>query len=56
MPAIKAYLVEAQAAAMIGMSPKTLKNWRGAGKGPPWASRPAECCIPKLISWIGLSK
>jgi hypothetical protein len=37
MPVARAYLTEVQAAAMIGMSPKTLKNWRTAGIGPAWA-------------------
>lgn len=29
-----------QAAALIGVSPKTLANWRSLGKGPSWFTRP----------------
>ena len=29
------FLTEAQAATRLGLSPKTLRNWRSAGVGPP---------------------
>jgi predicted DNA-binding transcriptional regulator AlpA len=30
------YLNDVQAAALLGLKPQTLRNWRGQSKGPPY--------------------
>lgn len=49
---------ERAAAALIGLSPKTLRNWRSAGQGPPSVSicRRAWYPLEQLVAWITATK
>ena len=35
-------MTETEAAALMEIAPKTLRNWRSAGKGPPFTKRGME--------------
>ena len=48
------YLKPAEAAALIRCTPTTLKNWRMAGKGPPYLMRENRVVYPvqQLREWL----
>jgi excisionase family DNA binding protein len=38
-PPLTGLLTTAQAAAYLGLAPKTLRNWRSSGRGPKYCGR-----------------
>src|SRR5580700_2018581 len=52
------YLKPDEAAALMGLSPKTLANWRTGDYGPPWthAGKVVRYLESDIISWMESSK
>jgi len=48
------YLNDFQAAALLGLKPQTLRNWRGQSKGPPYqkVGRAVRYDFSTLINWM----
>jgi hypothetical protein len=50
------YLSGDEAAALLGLSPGTLANWRCRGEGPPWTllgrARGIRYRIDHLLAWV----
>ena len=53
-PSFPRYVDEREAARILGFSVQSLRNWRSAGKPPPYIkrNRSVRYFIPDIIAWM----